>query len=115
MGCRTRPFPVPDVPDLVSLQDEPGRLPGSLPGRALLAVSFKQFGFDMLPSWIDAVRGKTDVVQLVVGDGGILKLFRGFLASSLKKTIPEKVSGEKHCLLCLCLCLFCFPPPTPPS
>ena len=84
------PVAVPKLPDLLSLSDSPGSLPDCLPSRGLLAVSFKQFGYDMLPSWTAALNPSVPVTNLVVGDGGVLKLFRGFLASSLRKSVKKE-------------------------
>ncbi|GMI17012.1 hypothetical protein TrLO_g12143 [Triparma laevis f. longispina] len=79
----------PEIEGLINLNDAP---PTTFPppSPTLIAVSFKQFGFDMLSSWLTPLSPSTPTLQLVIGDGGILKLFRGFLSSSLKKVISEK-------------------------
>ena len=84
-------FEFPQIEDLTSLTSESSSFPPAPPHAPLLVcLSFKQFGFNMLPSWITPLCPLVDVRQLVIGEGGILKIFTGFLRASLCKAVPEE-------------------------
>ena len=65
----------------------------------LVAISCKEFGARLLPSWIDpfemALRGKDEddadryeVVRITINEGRIAKLLSPFIVSGTKKRVP---------------------------
>jgi len=94
-------------PDLKAenLMDHEIHLPSALVGKvSLVAISFKQFGFLQLDSWIQpfldassaAKKDKkrvSQVIQLSMTEGGIIaNLLRGSMVSGLREAIPV----ERH-------------------
>lgn len=66
----------------------------------LVAISFKDFGAQLLPSWIDpfdvAFRkdidneaDRYDVVRVIINEGSMVKLLSPFITSGTKKNVPK--------------------------
>lgn len=66
----------------------------------LVAISYKDFGAQLLPSWIDpfdmafrkGVNNEADryeVVRIIINEGTMVKLLRTFITSGTKKNVPE--------------------------
>eukprot|EP00581_Thalassiosira_minuscula_P016316 CAMPEP_0183732518 /NCGR_PEP_ID=MMETSP0737-20130205/38650_1 /TAXON_ID=385413 /ORGANISM="Thalassiosira miniscula, Strain CCMP1093" /LENGTH=347 /DNA_ID=CAMNT_0025965547 /DNA_START=54 /DNA_END=1097 /DNA_ORIENTATION=+ len=100
-------FPV--LKDLVNLQDEEVDIPDFFTRNnrskdanvqcTLVAISLKEFGAQLLPSWTEpfdkALRyGKDadrfEVVRITINEGRIAKLLSPFIVSGTKKNVPEK-------------------------
>ena len=100
----------PFLGDMISLKDEKVSIPDffirnnrSKDASAkctLVAISYKDFGAQLLPSWIDpfdqAFRQGTnndtdryDVVRIVINEGRVVKLLSPFITSGTKKNVPE--------------------------
>jgi ATPase complex subunit ATP10 len=70
----------------------------------LVAVSFKDFGFKLLPSWVvpfekafipdssPATIGRAEVIHLSITEGRLQSYLSGFITSGVRKNTPE----EKH-------------------
>jgi len=74
-------------------------------GLSIVCISFKQFGYEMIPKWLSPIEkflqkvkiGKTpsnspllQIRQVAVSPSGIWSLFSPLLSSSLRQAIPEK-------------------------
>mmetsp|Transcript_26324 Transcript_26324/g.40777 ORF Transcript_26324/g.40777 Transcript_26324/m.40777 type:complete len:315 (-) Transcript_26324:64-1008(-) len=70
----------------------------------LVAISFKQFGFEKLKGWIepfetavchgigpDSRAGRAKVVQISIIEGGLYKMFSGLFIQSWKSSTPEEL------------------------
>ena len=71
----------------------------------LVAISCKEFGAQLLPSWTDpfeaafcndnsaaaaAANDRYEVVRITINEGRIAKLLSPFIVSGTKKKVPEK-------------------------
>lgn len=64
-----------------------------------MAISCKEFGAQLLPSWVDPFEevlcgssdaGKYEVVRITINEDRIAKLLSSFILSGTKKKVPEK-------------------------
>lgn len=57
----------------------------------LVGVSFRQYGYEMLPSWCGPFEERTGFaqVQLSVVDSFLFSLMQGYVLNGLKSTVPE--------------------------
>uniref|UniRef100_A0A7S1BRD1 Mitochondrial ATPase complex subunit ATP10 n=1 Tax=Corethron hystrix TaxID=216773 RepID=A0A7S1BRD1_9STRA len=81
-------------------------------GCTLVAISFKQYGFEMLPSWIgpfervfneenenlsqrrkkhrrSAISVRPNIVQIAISEGGILRLLSSIVTNSMRRNVPQ--------------------------
>ncbi|GMI28770.1 hypothetical protein TrCOL_g2179 [Triparma columacea] len=66
-------------------------------GTFIACVSFKQFGYNVCLSWVEAIRSsqpEVPVYNVVVGEGGIMRLFQPMLRSALTKATPPDMRGR---------------------
>ena len=100
----------PHLGDMVNLKGEAASIPDFFTRNnrskdasakcTLVAISYKDFGAQLLPSWIDpfdtAFRQDTnndaeryEVVRIIINEGRMIKLLSSFITSGTKKNVPE--------------------------
>lgn len=100
----------PFLGDMVNLKGEPASVPDFFTRHnrskdasakcTLVAISYKDFGAQLLPSWIDpfdmafrkGVNNESDryeVVRIIINEGAMVKLLSPFITSGTKKNVPE--------------------------
>eukprot|EP00985_Skeletonema_marinoi_P019047 scaffold10804_cov129-Skeletonema_marinoi.AAC.2 len=100
----------PFLGDLVNLKGEAASIPDFFTRNnrskdasakcTLVAISYKDFGAQLLPSWIDpfdmafrkGVNNEADryeVVRIIINEGRMVKLLSPFITSGTKKNVPE--------------------------